>query len=130
MTVGTFFLLLVLGAGALVAVAVGRTPKSRGDQAAFAAEFDQSYFDSNSALALSMARSRIKLRTTRETKIYPLSDVRTWEKHWHNSRRQGTLTLSVRDVDHPVWTIKFASESEMNRWYELLNQAINDRAMR
>lgn len=129
MTVGTFFLLLVLGAGALVAIGVGRTLRSRGERAAFAAEFDQSYFYVNSALALSMTRSRIKLRTTRATKIYPLDDVRAWEKHWHNSKRQGTLTLSMRDVDHPVWTIQFATESDMNRWYELLNQAINDRAI-
>jgi len=126
MTVGTFFLLLVVGAGALFAVGVGRTLRSRGDQAAFAAEFDHSYFHSNSALALSVARSRIKLRTTQATKIYPLKDVRAWEKHWHNSKRQGSLTLSVRDADHPVWTIKFYRESDMNRWYELLNQAIND----
>lgn len=28
-------------------------------------------------------------------------------------------------VDQPVWTIKFGNEAEMNRWYELLNQAIN-----
>ncbi|WP_313422470.1 hypothetical protein [Stenotrophomonas rhizophila] len=125
MTVGTFFLLLVVGAGALFAVGVGRTLRSRGDQA-FAAEFDHSYFHSNSALALSVARSRIKLRTTQATKIYPLNDVRAWEKHWHNSKRQGSLTLSVRDADHPVWTIKFYRESDMNRWYELLNQAIND----
>jgi hypothetical protein len=130
MTVGTFFLLLVLGAGALVAIGVGRTLRSRGDRAAFAAEFDQSYFYGNSALALAVPRSRLKIRTTQATKIYPLDDVRAWEKHWHNSKRQGTLTLSMRDVDHPVWTIQFASESDMNRWYELLNQAINDRAMR
>ncbi|RLK56361.1 hypothetical protein BCL79_0746 [Stenotrophomonas rhizophila] len=129
MSVGTFFLMLVLSACALVALAVGRTLRSRGDRAAFAAEFDQSYFYGNSALALSMARSRIKLRTIRTTKIYLLDDVRAWEKHWHNSKRQGTLTLSVRDADHPVWTIQFASENDLNRWYEILNQAINDRAM-
>lgn len=129
MTVGTFFLLLVLGAGALVALGVGRTLRSSGDRAAFASDFERSHFHSNSAVALSTTRARIKLRLRGETKIYPLTDVRAWEKHWHNSKRQGTLTLSVRDADHPVWTIKFASESEMNRWYELLNQAINDRAM-
>lgn len=129
MTVGTFFLLLVLGAGALAALGVTRSLKSRGNRVAFAAEFDHSYFHSNSALALSVARSRIKLRTTQATKIYPLNDVRTWEKHWHNSKHVGTLTLSVRDADHPVWTIKFYRESDMNRWYELLNQAINDRAV-
>ncbi|WP_447594358.1 hypothetical protein [Stenotrophomonas rhizophila] len=129
MTVGTFFLLLVIATGALGALGAGRALKSRSDRAAFEADFDRSHFDKSSALALSAARSRIKLRSTRETKIYPLADLRAWEKHWHNSKHVGTLTLSVRDADHPVWTIKFASESEMNRWYELLNQAINDRAM-
>ncbi|HDS1832064.1 TPA: hypothetical protein QEM92_002712 [Stenotrophomonas maltophilia] len=129
MTVGTFFLLLVLGAGALVALGVGRTIRSRVDRAAFAADFERSHFHSNSGVALSTTRARIKLRLRGETKIYALTDVRSWEKHWHNSKRQGTLTLNVRDVEYPVWTIQFASESDMNRWYELLNQAINEGAM-
>ena len=129
MTVGTFFLLLVAGAGGLVALGVGRSVKSRGDRAAFAAEFDHSYFYGNGAVALSVPRSRIKIRSSKGTKIYPLSDVRAWEKHWHNSKRQGTLTISMRDVDHPVWKIQFAIESDMNRWYEILNQAVNDRTM-
>ncbi|AKS20510.1 hypothetical protein AEA01_11640 [Xanthomonas campestris pv. campestris] len=54
-------------------------------------------------------------------------DVRSWEKHWHNYNREGTLTLNVRDIDHPVWTIKFGNETEMNKWYELVSQAVNEK---
>ena len=126
MTVGTFLLLLVLCAAVLVVIAVNRTLHFRSQREAFGREFDHSYFGGQGALAISVERSRLKIRAGKAVKIYPFMDVRSWEKHWHNSKREGTITVSVRDLDHPVWTIQFSSESEMNRWYEILNQAIND----
>ncbi|MCC8531917.1 hypothetical protein LN457_03670, partial [Xanthomonas phaseoli] len=69
----------------------------------------------------------IKFKAGHRIKAYALSDVRSWEKHWHNYNREGTLTLNVRDIDHPVWTIKFGNETEMNRWYELVSQAVNEK---
>jgi len=125
MTVGTFFLLLVLGAAALVLLNLGRSFKLRSERAIFEQEYARSYFSDSGAIALSPERSRVKLRMRGHTKIYALADVRSWEKHWHNTKRKGTLTVNVRDVDQPVWTIKFGNETEINRWYELLNQAIN-----
>ncbi|MET4678777.1 hypothetical protein [Stenotrophomonas rhizophila] len=125
MTVGTFFLLLVLGATALVLVGLGRSFKLRSERSNFEQDYARSYFARSSAVALSPELSRIKLRARNQTKIYTLADVRDWEKHWHNTKREGTLTVSVRDVDQPVWKIKFSSEATMNQWYELLNQAIN-----
>lgn len=125
MTVGTFFLLLVLGATALVLAGLGRSFKLRSERSNFEQDYARSYFSRSSAVALSAERFRIKFRARNQTKIYTLADVRSWEKHWHNTKREGTLTVSVRDVDQPVWTIKFGNEAEMNRWYELLNQAIN-----
>jgi len=125
MTVGTFFLLLVLGAAALVLVGLGRSFKLRSERGNFEQGYARSYFSRSGAIALSPERSRIKLRDRNQTKIYAFADVRSWEKHWHNTKREGTLTVSMRDVDQPVWTIKFGNEAEMNRWYELLNQAIN-----
>jgi hypothetical protein len=126
MTVGTFLLLFVLGAAALVGIAVNQALRSRSQREAFGREFERSYFGGQGALAISVERSRLKIRARNAVKIYPLEDVRSWEKHWHNSKRQGTLTVSVRDTDHPVWSIPFQSENEMNQWYEVLNQALNE----
>ncbi len=126
MTVGSFLFLFVLGAAVLVAMAVNRTFQFHSQREAFGREFERSYFGGQGALAISVERSRLKIRACNAVKIYPLADVRSWEKHWHNSKRQGTLTVSVRDTDHPVWSIPFQSENEMNQWYEVLNQAINE----
>ena len=126
MTVGTFLLLFVLGAAGLVAMAVNRIFQFRSQREAFGREFERSYFGGQGALAISVERSRLKIRADKAVKIYPFMDVRSWEKHWHNSKRAGTITISVRDLDHPVWTIQFNSENEMNQWYEVLNQALNE----
>jgi len=126
MTVGTFLLLLVLCAAGLVSIGISRAFQSRSQREAFGREFDHSYYGGPGGLAISVERSRLKIRTGNAVKIYPFMDVRSWEKHWHNSKREGTITVSVRDMDHPVWTIRFSSEGEMNRWYEIFNQAIND----
>ncbi|WP_414547940.1 hypothetical protein [Stenotrophomonas forensis] len=126
MTVGTFLLLLVLCAAVLVVIAVNRTFQFRSEREAFGRDFERSYFGGQGALAISVERSKVKIRAGKAVKIYPFMDVRSWEKHWHNSKREGTITVSVRDTDHPVWTIRFSSEGEMNRWYEIFNQAIND----
>lgn len=126
MTVGSFLFLLVLGAAVLVAMAVNRTFQFRSQREAFGREFERTYYGGQGALAISVERSRLKIRARNAVKIYTLADVRSWEKHWHNSKRRGTLTVSVRDTDHPVWSIPFQSENEMNQWYEVLNQAINE----
>jgi len=126
MTVGSFLFLFVLGAAVLVAIVANQAHRSRSQREAFGREFERSYFGGQGALAISVERSRLKIRAGSAVKIYPLADVRSWEKHWHNSKRQGTLTVSVRDTDHPVWSIPFQSENEMNQWYEVLNQAINE----
>ncbi|PKH70501.1 hypothetical protein, partial [Stenotrophomonas sp. Betaine-02u-23] len=118
MTVGTFLLLLVLGATALVLVGLGRSFKLRSERGNFERDYERSYFSRSGAIALSPERARIKLHDRNQTKIYSFADVRAWEKHWHNTKREGTLAVSVRDVDQPVWTIKFGNEAEMNRWYE------------
>ncbi len=101
--------------------------KTRRDNAEFRGDFPKYYGYKNTDIALSTARSAVKLRMGRNTKAYQFTDIRGWQKHWHNSRHEGTLTINVRDIDIPVWTIKFGSEDEMNRWYELMGQAINER---
>lgn len=44
-----------------------------------------------------------------------------------NKLRNTGLFLEVRDVDHPSWQIRFRRESELKRWFEILNQAFEGR---
>lgn len=127
MTIWNILFILFVGGAAIIAVASGVALKLRGDRAAFNADFQRAHFYKGSAVAISTARSLVRLKAGRASKTYSFSDVRSWEKHWHNSRHEGTLTLSVRDIDLPVWTIRFGNEAEMNRWYEIVGQAINEK---
>ncbi|WP_340648711.1 DUF4755 domain-containing protein [Pseudoxanthomonas winnipegensis] len=127
MTIWNLLFFFALGAGALIALGLSKTLKTRRASAAFQEDYQRYHGYKNTDIALSTARSAIKLREGRDIKRYDFSDLRSWEKHWHNSRHEGTLTLSVRDINHPVWTIKFANQDEMNRWYELVSQAINEK---
>ncbi|WP_420007573.1 hypothetical protein [Xanthomonas sacchari] len=127
MTIWNLLFFFALGAGTLIALTMSKTLKTRRASADFQENFERYYGYKNTDIALSTSRSALKLRSGRDIKTYQFSDVRAWEKHWHNSRHEGTLTLNVRDIDHPVWTIKFGNEMEMNRWYELVSQAINEK---
>jgi hypothetical protein len=127
MTVGTFLLLLTSGAAAVGAFAVIKSLERQRNNVAFNQGFQRFHLYKKTQIALSTEHSSIKVKVGGVIKTYRLSDVRSWEKHWHNSRHQGTLTLNVRDIDHPVWTIKFGNEMNMNKWYELVSQAINEK---
>ncbi len=127
MTVGTFLFLLTMGAAAAGVFVVRKAMETQRDNAAFNQGFQRFHRYKNTQIALSTAHSAIKIRVGGVSKSYRLSDVRSWEKHWHNSRHQGTLTINVRDIDHPVWTIKFGNETNMNKWYELVSQTVNEK---
>ncbi|WDM68989.1 hypothetical protein [Xanthomonas cucurbitae] len=127
MTVGTFLLIVLLGGGAVIVFAVSKALKSQSDSAAFKKDYQKAHGYKNTAIAVSTENSLIKLKAGKATKIYSFTDVRTWEKHWHNYNREGTLTIDVKDIDHPVWTIKFGNQTEMNKWYEVVRQAINEK---
>lgn len=126
MTVGTFLFLLTSGAAAVGAFALIKALQAKQTSAAFNQGFQRFHRYKNTQIALSAEHSSVKVKVGDESKSYRLSDIRSWEKHWHNSRHQGTITIDVRDIDHPVWTIKFGNEANMNKWYELLKQAINE----
>ncbi|MEQ8042176.1 hypothetical protein ABQW67_04325 [Xanthomonas hortorum] len=127
MTVGTFLTLVFFGGCAAIFLVLAKTVKTRSDNATFDHDFQRFYGYKNTRIAVSTARAMIKFKAGSRIKAYALSDVRSWEKHWHNYNREGTLTLNVRDIDHPVWTIKFGNETEMNKWYELVSQAVNEK---
>ncbi len=126
MTIWQLLFFFVLGAGALIAIGLAKGLKTTHDNAEFRGDFPKYYGYKNTQIALSTERSAVKLRVGRNMTTYRFADVRGWQKHWHNSKREGTLTIDVRDIERPVWTIKFGSEDEMNRWYELMGQAINE----
>ncbi|MBZ2679327.1 hypothetical protein IPR78_19700 [Xanthomonas perforans] len=127
MTVWTFLFILLVGGAAATVIAASMALKLRSERATFKGDYQRGHFHKGTAVALSTARSSIRLKAGRASKTYSFTDVRSWEKHWHNYNREGTLTLNVRDIDHPVWTIKFGNETEMNRWYELVSQAVNEK---
>lgn len=88
MTVSTFLILLALGTAVLVAVAVNRADRLRNQREAFGREFDRSYFGRQGALAISIERSRLKIRAGRAVKIYPGND---------HSQRSGCGSSSLDD---------------------------------
>ncbi|WJI14654.1 DUF4755 domain-containing protein [Pseudoxanthomonas winnipegensis] len=127
MTIWNLLFFFMLGAGALIALGMSKTLRTRRASVAFQEDYQRYHGYKNTDIALSTARSAIKLRSGKDVSTYAFTDVRSWEKHWHNSKHEGTLTISVRDIKSPVWTVKFGNEMEMNRWYELLGQAVNER---
>lgn len=122
-----------------------------------AASYSYSYADNG--IAIDLESSKIHLLETGKYKEYPLSAVRSWRtSHLSGGETMlvgnsainavavmaanakqakaninGTgLFVSVRDVDHPEWRIKFADndveeKKQQNRWHEILNQVVNER---
>ena len=37
------------------------------------------------------------------------------------------LFISVSDIENPEWHVKFRDKSLLNKWYEILQQEINER---
>ncbi|PPT95028.1 hypothetical protein XaraCFBP7407_12745 [Xanthomonas arboricola pv. arracaciae] len=126
MTVWNFLTLLLVGGALFIVVGSLVTLKLHSERAAFKENYQRFHFNKRTAIAISTARSSIKFKTGSDPKAYQLSDVRSWDKHWHRSKHEGTITVNVRDIDHPNWTISFGNEREMDKWYELIRQAVNE----
>ncbi|NIK07101.1 hypothetical protein GGR63_002116 [Xanthomonas sp. 3272] len=126
MTVWTFLLLLLICGALFIVIGSLVALKLHGERAAFRESYQRSHFNKRTGIAISTARSSIKFKMGSAAKAYELSDVRSWDKHWHRSKHEGTISVSVRDIDHPNWTVKFGNEREMDKWYELIRQAINE----
>ncbi|MGH8085298.1 MAG: DUF4755 domain-containing protein [Lysobacter sp.] len=58
-----------------------------------------------------------------------LSGAMASNRNNRNKLHNTGLFLEVRDVDHPSWQIRFRRESELKRWFEILNQAFEGRLM-
>ncbi|MEP9542326.1 hypothetical protein [Xanthomonas euvesicatoria] len=126
MTVWTFLLFLLVGGAFFIVIGSVVTLKLHGQRAGFKENYQRFHFNKRTAIAISTARSSIKFKMDSASKTYQFSDVRSWDKHWHRSKHVGTITVNVRDIDHPNWTISFGNEREMDKWYELIRQAVNE----
>ncbi|UNE62046.1 MULTISPECIES: DUF4755 domain-containing protein [Xanthomonas] len=126
MTVWTFLLLLLVGGAFFIVIGSVVVLKLHGERAAFKENYQRFHFNKRTAIAISTARSSIKFKMGSASKTYQFSDVRSWDKHWHRSKHEGTITVNIRDIEHPNWTVKFGNEREMDKWYELIRQAVNE----
>jgi len=126
MTVLNFLVVIFIGVGVLIALGVWNSQRSLKKANEFKKDFQRHYAFKDSAIALNTETRQIKLKNSGEIKVYDFGDIRSWEKHWHNYNRRGTITVSVKDIHHPVWTTRFGDEVEMNRWNELIKQALNE----
>jgi Domain of unknown function (DUF4755) len=78
-------------------------------------------------------------------KAYPYTSIRNWtiKKETapeitagdgpfkaHGNARRATMStglfFNVKDIDHPEWRISMGQDSDRKRWFEILNQAINE----
>ena len=126
MTVWTFLLLLLVGGALFIVIGSVVALKLHGERAAFKENYQRTHFNKRTGIAISTARSSIKFKMVSASKAYQFSDVRSCDKHWHRSKHEGTITVNVRDIEHPNWTIHFGNEREMDKWYELIRQAVNE----
>lgn len=47
-------------------------------------------------------------------------------KALQQARANTGLFINIKDVDHPEWRVSMQSKDDRNRWFEILNQALNE----
>ena len=152
--VGSFFGISLIGGGicwVLWLMLVGSSNRSKGDN------WTKKYPDSKYKFAygqygIAVGEDQLHLCEYGYTKSYAFDDVRSWEtnlstggeiigqgflidnanrkQHKNNEKNTG-LFVKVRDVDKPVWHIKFSRYEEEEktrqaRWFEILSQTFNE----
>jgi hypothetical protein len=106
-----------------------------------------------SGIAIDLKSRVLILVSAGNAAVYPFDQVREWEAKrveacqvvavgtgvagamqvgGHNAGamiralRQSGLFIRVRDVENPVWQIHMYKQPMLNRWFEILNQALAD----
>ena len=98
-------------------------------------------------LAINAERQLLLLASGRTMKAYPFNAVRSWEKKEQragrvigggmegaavnlaegiNAANNTGIFVQVKDVDTPEWHIRFHKKREINRWFEILQQLLNE----
>jgi len=107
------------------------------------------YQDYNHSTGIAVtSNQKLVLATGKKTKSYDFRDVRQWRISIQNGgvvlgggvngailngmeakRAAGNtgLFVSVRDIENPEWHIRFVDKAMLNKWYEILQQEINER---
>lgn len=116
-----------------------------------------SFGHGNYGIAIEDKTQQLHLMDDNQVKSYPFDDLRSWKTNLQsggtiafvgggainaisvgsanrsqmkaNDKASG-LFVSVRDVDKPVWRVKFSDdtteeEKQQARWMEILNQVVN-----
>lgn len=156
MDTGSFVLLcMVISVGILVMrFLLSRTPKvSRGEIESFAknlpANFGYPYYLDGSGYGINALDKKILIQANGKKKIYDRSNIREikWtlqeagkvygtapvlmenrklKKEAYNS---SGIFITTADIDNPVWHIKYSSEHELRRSFEILQQFLNGELM-
>ncbi len=114
-------------------------------------KFDYYHEHAGTAIGVKKEKSEIYLKNGRDEKIYSFSDIRKWESNIQSNdtyrgygmagiaasasaasqnKKNTGLFINVKDVDHPMWTVRFKIDSKidqnMSKWMEILQQYINE----
>jgi hypothetical protein len=113
------------------------------------------WFDA-SGIAIDLASRKIVLANKNKWKAYDFDDIREWKSSFQSGGSIQTfgnigttghmqaaannigaaagnymasgLFIRVRDIDYPEWHIMGASKQQATRWFEILEQNLNERA--
>lgn len=102
-----------------------------------------------SAIAVNEEQRSISLLEEERSKTYDFSDVRSWECRLetpgqvfgtssaqvqsinrqlaYDAQDRSGLFVSVKDVQHAVWHVRIADKPTLDRWHEILTQALGQK---
>lgn len=115
---------------------------------------DYSEWFDGSGIAIDVTNRKIVLARKKLQKIYDFAEIRAWRSSFHSggttqlfghagpavqmqagianlgvlagNYMESGLFLRVKDIEHPEWQITGISEQQAVRWFEILEQHLND----
>lgn len=113
------------------------------------------YTSPESGIAINCSEKLIAFSNGAEHKCYPFSDIREWTMQseraavsWgtgvsgaaiaagankraaRDAKANTGLFVRVKDIDHPLWPVYISEKKDRDRWYEILEQAVNEGLVR
>jgi hypothetical protein len=88
--------------------------------------FDAVHNPGGCLVALSSEGKKIALQSWdnyAKPKVYPLSDIRNFTLEWRNNgaiKTDFALKFEVKDIQNPVYRVKFKNEQDAHTWIERL----------
>jgi len=112
---------------------------------------DVSAYSCGSGIAVQLKEQLLSLKEDEKQRTYPFSQVRSWRSTLATpgrveartvaelgaaaAKNSGMMTrarmdtgifISVKDIDNPVWHVRLRDQATLNRWHEILNQALGE----